>query len=219
MAKGSFQIPRALIHLIAMIVWLTSTAFVAAAQSRVAADDEIVLRPGDAVRLTVWRNADLTGEFAIGPDGSIMHPMLYRKFSISNVPLSVAEASLREFLTKFEANPEFVMEPLLRVSISGEVARPNLYLLRPGTTLTQAIAVAGGPTERGRRDRVTLRREGTSRTISVTNPDGGIAQLRVRSGDEITIERRRAVFREVIAPVATVVGATAAVLNAILRAR
>jgi polysaccharide export outer membrane protein len=219
MAKGSFQIPRALIHLIAMIVWLMSTAFVAAAQSRVAADDEIVLRPGDAVRLTVWRNADLTGEFAIGPDGSIMHPMLYRKFSISNVPLSLAEASLREFLMKFEANPEFVMEPLLRVSISGEVARPNLYLLRPGTTLTQAIAVAGGPTERGRRDRVTLRREGTSRTISVTNPDGGIAQLRVRSGDEITIERRRAVFREVIAPVATVVGATAAVLNAVLRAR
>jgi polysaccharide export outer membrane protein len=205
--------------MMAMIVWLMSTALVAAAQSRVAGDDEIVLRPGDAVRLTVWRNADLTGEFAIGPDGSIMHPMLYRKFSISNVPLSLAEASLREFLMKFEANPEFVMEPLLRVSLGGEVARPNLYLLRPGTTLTQAIAVAGGPTERGRRDRVMLRREGTSRTISVTNPEVGIAQLRVRSGDEIIIERRRAVFREVIAPVATVVGATAAVLNAILRAR
>jgi polysaccharide export outer membrane protein len=216
MAKGSFQIGRPLIQLIGMVVWLMSVAFVAAAQSPVAGDDEIVLRPGDAIRLTVWRNADLTGEFAIGPDGSIMHPMLYRKFSISNVPLQLAETSLREFLMRFEANPEFVMEPLLRVSIAGEVARPNLYQLRPGTTVTQAIALAGGPTERGRRDRVTLRREGTSRTISVTSPESGIAQLRVRSGDEIIIERRSAVFREVVVPVATIIGATAAVLRVVV---
>lgn len=207
---------RPLIQLIGMVVWLMSVAFVAAAQSPVAGDDEIVLRPGDAIRLTVWRNADLTGEFAIGPDGSIMHPMLYRKFSISNVPLRLAETSLREFLMRFEANPEFVMEPLLRVSIGGEVARPNLYQLRPGTTVTQAIALAGGPTERGRRDRVTLRSEGTSRTISVTSPESGIAQLRVRSGDEIIIERRRAVFREVVVPVATIIGATAAVLRVVV---
>jgi protein involved in polysaccharide export with SLBB domain len=216
MAKGSFQMARPLIQLIGMVVWLMSVAFVAAAQSPVAGDDEIVLRPGDAIRLTVWRNADLTGEFAIGPDGSIMHPMLYRKFSISNVPLQLAETSLREFLMRFEANPEFVMEPLLRVSIAGEVARPNLYQLRPGTTVTQAIALAGGPTERGRRDRVTLRREGTSRTISVTSPESGIAQLRVRSGDEIIIERRSAVFREVVVPVATIIGATAAVLRVVV---
>lgn len=216
MAKGSFQMARPLIQLIGMVVWLMSVAFVAAAQSPVAGDDEIVLRPGDAIRLTVWRNADLTGEFAIGPDGSIMHPMLYRKFSISNVPLRLAETSLREFLMRFEANPEFVMEPLLRVSIGGEVARPNLYQLRPGTTVTQAIALAGGPTERGRRDRVTLRSEGTSRTISVTSPESGIAQLRVRSGDEIIIERRSAVFREVVVPVATIIGATAAVLKVVV---
>jgi polysaccharide export outer membrane protein len=196
-----------------------SLAVTAPAQAPVAADDETVLRPGDAVRLTVWRNADLTGEFTVGPDGSIMHPMLYRKFSVANVPLRLAENSLREYLTRFEANPEFVMEPLLRVSIGGEVARPNLYQLRPGTTLTQAIALAGSPTERGRRDRVMLRREGTSRTISVTGPESGVTQLPVRSGDEIIIERRRAVFREVIAPVATIIGATAAVVNALTRDR
>jgi polysaccharide export outer membrane protein len=219
MAKGLSQIAGKLTRMIAMIGWLMSVAFAAAAQSPATGDEEIVLRPGDAVRLTVWRNADLTGEFAIGPDGSIMHPILYRKFSVANVPLRLAENSLREFLKRFEANPEFVMEALLRVSIGGEVARPNLYQLRPGTTLTQAIALAGGPTERGRRDRVTLRRDGTSRTISVTSPESGVTQLRVRSGDEIIIERQRAVFREVIAPVATIIGATAAVLNVMTRNR
>lgn len=196
-----------------------SLAATAPAQTSVAPDDETVLRPGDVVRLTVWRNADLTGEFTVGPDGSIMHPMLYRKFSVANVPLRSAETSLREFLKRFEANPEFVMEPLLRVSVGGEVARPNLYQLRPGTTLTQAIAVAGGPTERGRRDRFTLRREGKSQTISVTGTESAVTQLRVRSGDEIVVERRRAIFREVIAPVATIIGAAAAVLNVTTRDR
>ena len=185
---------------------------IASAQGPAAGDEESVLRPGDAVRLTVWRNAELTGEFTVGADGSIMHPMLYRRFSVANVPIQSAEHTLREFLKRFEANPEFVMEPLLRVAVSGEVGRPNLYFLRPGTTVTQAVALAGGPTERGRRDRLTLRRDGTSQTISLTSSES-VTSIRVRSGDEILIDRRRAWFREVIAPSAAIIGAIAAVMT------
>lgn len=210
--------PRPIVQVLVAAACLTSLVTAAHAQSAIAAE-ETVLRPGDAVRLTVWRNSDLTGEFTIGPDGSIMHPMMYRKFTVANVPLQTAENSLRDFLKRFEANPEFVMEPLLRISVSGEVARPNIYQIRPGTTLTQAVAIAGGTTERGRRDRVTLRRNGASRTISVNSSEDGAAQLRARSGDEIIVDRRRAVFREIIAPVAAIIGATAAVLNVTTRDR
>ena len=174
-----------------------------------------VLSPGDAVRIAVWRNEELTGEFVVGADGSIPHP-LYRTVTVAGVPFAVAEERLREFLRRFDDQPQFVMEPLLRVTAAGEVARPNVYLLRPETTIAQVVALAGGPTERGRRDRVVVRRAGTTFT---TDPALADARALIRSGDEIVVERRRAIFREVVAPAITVAGATAAILNVLLRDR
>lgn len=179
--------------------------------------DSLVLRPGDAVRITVWRKPELSGEFAVAGDGSITHP-LYRALRVTGMPLGTAEGRLRTFLQQYETNPEFVMEPLLHVAIGGEVVRPNLYTLRPETSVSNAVALAGGPTERGRRDRVRLLRDGGEVVLDLTRPQAGIAATSIRSGDQILVDRKRAVFRETIGPIITVVGATAAILNVILRA-
>ncbi len=171
-----------------------------------------MLRPGDAVRVTVWRQPDLSGEFAVGPDGSLSHP-LYRDVRVADIALSDVEARLRTFLLQFEANPRFVVEPLFRVAVGGEVGRPNLYFLRPGTTLAQAVALAGGPTDRGRWDSVRLLRGGRQQHYDLTSPTGQTEPL-IASGDQVLIERRHAVFRDFLGPIITVVGATAAILNA-----
>ena len=173
------------------------------------------LRPGDAVRVTVWRQPDLTGEFAVATDGTLSHP-LYREVRVAGVPLGDVEARLRTFLLQFEASPRFVVEPLFRVAVGGEVARPNLYYLRPGTSLAQAVALAGGPTDRGRWDRVRLLRGPRQERFDLTTP-AGQTDFPVVSGDQILVERRRAVFRDYLAPLITVVGATAAVVNAVNR--
>ncbi len=189
----------------------------AAAQTRaVSPRDSLVLRPGDAVRITVWRNPELSGEFAISGDGSITHP-LYRSVRVTGMPLVAAEGRLRTFLLQLENNPEFVVEPLLHVEIGGEVARPNLYTLRPETSVADAVALAGGPTDRGRRDSVRLLRDGGQMVLDLTKPQAGMASTPIRSGDQILVDRKRAVFRETLGPIITVAGATAAILNVILR--
>jgi len=169
------------------------------------------------VRITVWRKPEMSGEFAVAGDGSITHP-LYRALRVTGIPLVTAEGRLRTFLQQFETNPEFVMEPLLHVAIGGEVVRPNLYTLRPETSVSDAVALAGGPTERGRRDRVRLLRDGREIVVDLTRPQPGVAAMPIRSGDQILVDRKRAVFRETIGPILTVAGATAAILNVILRA-
>lgn len=190
----------------------------AMAQSSPTATADIVLRPGDALRITVWRKPELTGQFTIAYDGSIAHP-LYRAVRVTGMALPALEGRLRTFLEQYEETPQFVLEPLLRVAIGGEVARPNLYTLGPETSISQAVALAGGATERGHPDRVRLTRRGTTRTIDLTNTEAGSSQLPIESGDEIVVERRRAVFREVITPVITIIGAAAAVTTAIVRVR
>ena len=110
------------------------------------------LNPGDVVRITVWRKPELSGDFVVARDGTLSHPLL-REVHVTGIPVELVDARIREFLTTLEANPQFVIEPLLRVAVSGEVRTPNLYNLRPETSISQAVAVAGGTTERGRRDR------------------------------------------------------------------
>lgn len=177
-----------------------------------------LLRAGDAVRITVWRKPELSGEFLVAADGSLTHP-LYRTVQVMGVPLTTIEQRVQTFLARFEENPQFVVEPLLRVAVGGEVARPNLYNLRPETSIAQAVALAGGANERGRADQVHLFRDGTRQVLDLTNPESNAGRMPVRSGDEIVVARRRAVFREVVAPVMTVIGAVAAITNVVLRNR
>lgn len=179
---------------------------------------EIVLNPGDALRITVWRKPEMSGQFTIALDGTIAHP-LYRAVRVSGVSMPALEARLRTFLEQYEEAPQFVLEPLLRVAIGGEVARPNLYTLGPETSISQAVALAGGATERGHPDRIRLTRRGTTSTIDLGSSTARASQIPIESGDEIVVERRRAIFREVITPVITIIGAAAAVTTAIVRVR
>lgn len=181
-------------------------------------ESALVLRTGDAVRISVWRRPELSGEFPIGDDGSIIHP-LYRAVRVSGVPMATLEERLRTFLTQFDATPAFVVEPLIRVTLAGQIARPNVYTLSPRTTMAQAVAVAGGPTERGMLSAVQLVRDGQMMMVDLTRPDVTITQMPIRSGDQILISPTRSLFREVVAPSMTVVGAVAAVVSVIMRAR
>jgi protein involved in polysaccharide export with SLBB domain len=179
---------------------------------------QVMLRPGDAVRITVWRRPELSGEFPVDGSGALAHP-LYRALQVTDVPLSVAEGRVKTFLTTYESNPSFAFEPLLRVTVSGEVTRPNLYSLRPETSVAQAVAMAGGATARARVDKVRLMRDGTTTLVDLSRPESGLAQTRVRSGDQIQLDVRRSLFRDYLTPALTLTGAGAAIINVILRAR
>ena len=178
--------------------------------------EEAMLAPGDMVRIEVWRQPELSGEFAIAADGSIRHP-LYRDVQVAGVPLTTAEERLRSFLRQFETTPQFVISPLLAVAVGGEVRQPSLYTLPPEVTIAEAVARAGGPTERGRLSRVRLLRDGRELKLDLTQPDAELAQMPIRSGDQILIGRRRDIWRDYIAPAASVTGAVASVVVAITR--
>ena len=106
-----------------------------------------VLTPGDSVRIVVWRRPDFSGDYVVATDGTITHP-LFRNVKVAGLPFARAEANLRTYLAQSEDNPQFVIEPLIRLAVSGEVTRPLVFAGRPETTVGEAIARAGGPTSR-----------------------------------------------------------------------
>lgn len=174
-----------------------------------------MLTPGDSVRVVVWRRPEFSGDFVVAPNGTITHP-LYRSVTVGGVPFATAEANLRRFLSRFEENPEFVMEPLVRVSVSGEVDRPQVYALRPETTIAEAVAVAGGANQNGNRGRVRILRTESGRptrefVVDLNNPEAGAGMAPVLSGDQIVVDRRRNLLRDVVLPVLGVVGSVASI--------
>lgn len=168
------------------------------------------LRPGDMLRIQVWRQPEFSGEFFITDDGYIGHP-LYRSIYAVRRPIADVEEAIRVFLTDFEAEPNFVVEPFFRVAVGGQVRQPNVHPLRPGTTVAEAVAIAGGVTEQGRLDQVILRRAGQEFRVDLTDAAGTSRLTTIRSGDEIVVRERRSWFSKYFIPMVGVAGSVASI--------
>jgi polysaccharide biosynthesis/export protein len=184
-----------------------------AAQTAATSDDQTMLSPGDSVRIVVWRKPEFSGDFVVAPNGTVTHP-LFRDVRLAGVPLATAEANLRRYLSQYDQNPQFVMEPLLRVAVSGEVPRAAVFAAQPETSVAEAVARAGGTTQFGDRKRVRVIRtepSGTQRVFyaNLQDPEDRLSQAPIRSGDLIVVDRRRSFFKDFFLPAIGVIGSIA----------
>lgn len=196
-------------RILLFLALLAAFALPGRAAAQAAAADSAYLRPGDLIRLAVFRQPDFSGEFPVSPEGTIQHPLL-AEVNVVGVPRSVIRERLRVALSRYERDPSFVFSFLYRVAVGGEVRLPNLYTVIPETTVGQAVATAGGLTEYGRLDRVVVARGGQEMMLDLRDPVQ--AETRIRSGDQVRVTRRGNLMRDVIGPFASVIGAIAAVV-------
>jgi polysaccharide export outer membrane protein len=162
--------------------------------------------------VTVWRKPELSGECVVTADSVLSHP-LYQSVKVVGLPMPEVKQRLVAFLAQYEQNPLITIEPLFRVTVGGEVRQPNVYSLSRSSTVAQAIAGAGGPTDRGRLTKVRLYRDGKQIPLDLNDPRSDQANLAVRSGDAIVVGRSHNFFRDVLAPGASL---TAALLSIVV---
>jgi polysaccharide export outer membrane protein len=201
-----------------LCVVLTALAMVLLPAQRASAqtlETAPMLRAGDVIQIRVWRNPELSGEFLITDRGTLAHP-LYSEIRAAGRPITEVREELRAFLSSYLEKPNFVVEALFPVLVGGEVRLPNIYKLTSETTVARAVSLAGGPTPSGRLDRVILRRDGQRHVVDLAS-DNPLDDPAIRSGDEIIVPRRANVFRDYIAPSASIVGALATVFSLINR--
>src|SRR5688500_19658141 len=77
----------------------------ASAQSSAAGEGVAHLRPGDVVRITVWENPSMSGEFEIAPDGTLRHP-LYNQLKVGGLPVTELRAPIETFLRQYQREPQ-----------------------------------------------------------------------------------------------------------------
>ncbi len=200
----------------AFVVAVLALPAVLVAQNPAPSSTATTLEPGDTIRIVVWRKPEFSGDFVIGQDGSISHP-LYRALKIGGVPLPQAEESIRRFLSQYDQNPQFVIEPLLSIAVSGEVPRPAVFAVQPKTNVAEAVARAGGVTQNGKPDRVRIFRSepgGSRREILVNlrDPTDPVALAPVHSGDQIIVDKSKSFLKDVLVPTISVLGSIASIV-------
>src|SRR5438067_3107354 len=85
-----------------------------------------ILRPGDLVKLKIWREPDLSGEFPVGTNGVVVFP----KIGGYNVTGETAETLKDKVITAYQRvlrNASIEFTPLRRVTVFGAVRKPGLY--------------------------------------------------------------------------------------------
>ena len=185
----------------------------ASAQRLVRPLEDRALRPGDVLRINVWRHPELSGDFVVAPDSTLVDPV-YQVVKVAGAPLAVVRERLRAVLSTYEQGVPFVLEPVFPVTVAGEVRQPNLYRLPEGTTFAQAIAQAGGLTELGRLDRVHVIRRDSDMVIDLARGYSKYEALPIASGDQVIVARRSGfnLLRDALYPLASLTAAVAAVL-------
>jgi polysaccharide export outer membrane protein len=111
---------------------------------------EYVIGPDDVLGIVFWRDADMTGDVTVRPDGNITLPLLRDIKAAGLRPEELREA-ITKAATKLIADPNVsvVVRQInsRNVFITGQVARPGAYPVSGQMTVLQLIAVAGGLTE------------------------------------------------------------------------
>jgi protein involved in polysaccharide export with SLBB domain len=166
--------------------------------------DPSPLRPGDILRLRIWREPDLSGDFPIDENGMATLPRLGQR-PVTGVPVEQLRQQLVEEYRTYLNNPSIEITPLRRISVLGSVRTPGVYPVDPSITLGQAPNVAGGPLPESKHGVVELHRGGDERTIDLSkHPD--LANLPLASGDEVYVPQRSWLSRNATWFVSTLVG-------------
>jgi polysaccharide biosynthesis/export protein VpsN len=143
---------------------------------------------GDAVRIEVLGEPDLSLEALIDPSGYINYPFL-GKVQAARLTVRELEARIRDGLRAgYLINPD-VRVGLARyrpVYIGGQVRAPGVYPYALGLNVERALTLAGGVTAFGTTNRIFIQRHGTRddarSRVELDTP--------VRPGDYIIVEER-----------------------------
>src|SRR5262249_42603929 len=110
-------------------------------------DEEYVIGVDDVLHIQVWDNKDLDQNVTVRPDGKISFPLVGEIRASGLTSTQLAEL-LGTQLGKWVKNPNVSVEVReihsLRVFFLGQVTRPGVYPIKPGTPVLRALTIAGG---------------------------------------------------------------------------
>jgi protein involved in polysaccharide export with SLBB domain len=151
-------------------------------------DEHYRLGTGDKLRINVYGEADLSGEFVVDSSGQVQLPLVGQ--------VKATGLTLHEFIVEVTTalKDGYLKDPKVSVEvlnyrpfyIMGEVNKPGEYPYENGLTVLGAVALAGGFTYRADDSEVYVRHVGSTKERSMPAD----ATSKVSPGDIIRVSER-----------------------------
>jgi len=151
-------------------------------------DEHYRLDTGDKVRITVYGETDLSGEFVVDSSGQVQLPLVGQ--------VKAAHLTLHEFINEVSTalKEGYLKDPKVSVEvmnyrpfyIMGEVNKPGEYPYENGLTVLGAVALAGGFTYRADDSEVFVRHVGSTREQTMKAD----ATAKINPGDIVRVAER-----------------------------
>jgi len=122
---------------------------------------EYRLGTGDKLRVTVFGQPDMSGEFAVDASGQVTIPLVgavdAARMTVPELTKAITERLAKDFLVDPKVSVDVLnYRPFY---VMGEVKSPGSYAYVVGINIRQAIAIAGGFNRRAKTSMVTLYRD------------------------------------------------------------
>jgi protein involved in polysaccharide export with SLBB domain len=150
--------------------------------------DQYQLGPGDKLRVIVFNESDLSGEFVVAGGGAVNLPLIGA--------VEARGATVGQFQDRIAAKLRdgFIKEPKVSVEvlnyrpffIIGEVTKTGEFPYKAGLTVQDAVGVAGGYTYRANTKAAYIRRAGQDREEKVDLRQ----RVPINPGDSVRIPER-----------------------------
>jgi protein involved in polysaccharide export with SLBB domain len=146
------------------------------------------LQAGEKIRVTVYGEQGLSGEYQIDPSGFVALPL-----AGTVEAAGLTQKELEQRLTQ-QLSTEYLKNPKVTVSVTefrpfyiiGEVEKPGAYPYTGGLNVLSAVAIAGGTTYRANRSKIYIQHAGENGLREYV----ASAAIPVMPGDVIQIPRR-----------------------------
>lgn len=166
------------------------------------------IQPGDVLSITVLEDETLNRQTLVLPDGRVSVPLAGSVRASGNTVESVERTIADRLASNFAVRPSVFVSVVsideesgvFPIYVLGQVQAPGEFEIEAGTTLLQAVALAGGPDRFAATRRIQLRRTDPStgqEKLYIFNYNaverGGAIQsmITLRPGDVIIVPERR----------------------------
>jgi polysaccharide export outer membrane protein len=129
--------------------------------SKIPAPSEYRLGPEDVIEVSVWKEPDLSTTVTVRPDGRISLPQV-SELDASGKTAAQLQVEITKQLQRYISEPSVtvIVKQInsLKISVLGEVRKPDVYRVKNRVTVLDAIAMAGGFTDLARPNKVVVLR-------------------------------------------------------------
>jgi protein involved in polysaccharide export with SLBB domain len=135
-----------------------------AGETNAAKTSEIRLEAGDRIRVTVFGEDKLSGDYQVDTAGYVGMPLAGSVKAAGLTPPEFEKALERQLKGTYLRNPKVTVEVMTfrPFYVLGEVHKPGEYPYRAGLNVLSAIAIAGGASYRASTTEVLIQRAGTT---------------------------------------------------------